>query len=705
MTKINLHILTSRFARRIFFVFFLCALIPVCGLAVIAYQHVSRQLDEQFRTNLKHSVKTYSFFLYERFLNLETELTLAATHLGKIDDNVSIPLEKSYLERLQKHFSALLILRRTGDSQVLYGRIGEITPFSEREITHLKTGQSFVKYAGNSTEFSDLLMVVPLDAKRFEAGFLVAKANPVYLLALNREFHLPSGVELLIRDESSKVLYSSTQKDIHSPGNLSEKQIGKNSGDFEFKWENEIHLACYRWIFMEPKFLFSGFNITFIQSKTNAFLQMVEFRKIFPQVLLLSLLVTIILSIYFIRRSLEPLKRLKEGTRQITESNFNHRVEIDSRDEFEELAEAFNQMAVQLNNQFNTLETSAQITHAVLSSLDTNRILETVISRMTDCFACEAVAIGLVNSRNSEKIECYVADNNDGGDVKQIDRKLPPGDLIRFHKNEEFLTIEEDRDLPDYLSIFDDNGFNAYLLLPVFLDAHLSAIIMLAYRNTAVLKIERLRGRQMANQVAVALSNSRLMEKLTKLNWGTLRALARAVDAKSPWTAGHSGRVTRLALKLAEVLIPDPRERENLHRAALLHDIGKLGIPAAILDKPGKLTDQEYETIKTHPQIGARILKPIEEYASIIPVVLHHHERFDGKGYPKGLEGNSIPFGARILAVADVFDAMKSDRPYRSGMPLERVMGIIQEESGRQFDPEVVEALRKVIYSNAAMAA
>ena len=205
--------------------------------------------------------------------------------------------------------------------------------------------------------------------------------------------------------------------------------------------------------------------------------------------------------------------------------------------------------------------------------------------------------------------------------------------------------------------------------------------------------------------MAVALSNSRLMEKLNKLNWGTLWALARAVDAKSPWTAGHSGRVTKMALKIAEVLIPDPRERENLHRAALLHDIGKLGIAADILDKPGKLTDEEYEIIKSHPRIGARILQPIEEYESIIPVVLHHHERFDGKGYPEGLSGNSIPFGARILAVADVFDAMKSDRPYRAGMPLERVMGIIQEESGRQFDPEVVEALMSVIYSKATMAA
>ena len=209
----------------------------------------------------------------------------------------------------------------------------------------------------------------------------------------------------------------------------------------------------------------------------------------------------------------------------------------------------------------------------------------------------------------------------------------------------------------------------------------------------------------MADQVAVALSNSRLMEQLNRLNWGTLKALARAVDAKSSWTAGHSERVTRLALKLADTLIPDPKERENLHRAGLLHDIGKLGIPTAILDKPGELSDQECETLKAHPQTGARILEPIKEYEVLIPMVLQHHEHFDGKGYPQGLSGNSINFGARILAVADSYDAMISDRPYRDGLPLEQVIEIMQEESGRQFDPVVVEALLNNIYKKAPQAA
>jgi HD-GYP domain-containing protein (c-di-GMP phosphodiesterase class II) len=117
----------------------------------------------------------------------------------------------------------------------------------------------------------------------------------------------------------------------------------------------------------------------------------------------------------------------------------------------------------------------------------------------------------------------------------------------------------------------------------------------------------------------------------------------------------------------------------------------------AILDKPGALDDEEYDMIKKHPSIGARILEPIASYKEIIPMVLQHHERYDGKGYPDGLSGEEIDIGARILSVADVFDAMKSDRPYREGMALERVIDIITEEAGRQFDPDVVAAFLTVM--------
>jgi putative nucleotidyltransferase with HDIG domain len=244
------------------------------------------------------------------------------------------------------------------------------------------------------------------------------------------------------------------------------------------------------------------------------------------------------------------------------------------------------------------------------------------------------------------------------------------------------------------------------LALPVFLKSKLAAIVAFGPFVPEAQGEEELQlARQIADQVAVALSNSELMEELKQLNWGALKALARAVDAKSPWTAGHSERVTRMALQIGKALNLDAKALDNLHRAALLHDIGKLGVPATVLDKHGKLSDEEFRMVKSHSTQGARILEPINAYAEIIPIVLQHHERFDGKGYPDGLSGEEIHLGARILAVADVFDALKSDRPYRDGWPIERVHEVILKEAGRQFDPMVVEAFFTIMAAKDVKAA
>jgi putative nucleotidyltransferase with HDIG domain len=187
--------------------------------------------------------------------------------------------------------------------------------------------------------------------------------------------------------------------------------------------------------------------------------------------------------------------------------------------------------------------------------------------------------------------------------------------------------------------------------------------------------------------------NKRLIAELQELNLGTIHALAKAVDAKSPWTAGHSERVTSLAVELGRILGVSPQELEDLKIGGLLHDIGKIGVYEALLDKPGKLTEEEFAQVREHPAKGAEILKPIKAYAAIIPMVEQHHECFDGSGYPHGLAGDQIAKNARIMAVADVFDALFSDRPYRKGWDIKEVMQHICLKAGSIFDPEVVAAL------------
>jgi putative nucleotidyltransferase with HDIG domain len=244
---------------------------------------------------------------------------------------------------------------------------------------------------------------------------------------------------------------------------------------------------------------------------------------------------------------------------------------------------------------------------------------------------------------------------------------------------------------------------HTYLVLPIFLKETLAAMIAFGFEKEPSHMTEDLQlARQMADQAAVALANSQLMDELNRLNWGTIKALARAVDAKSSWTAGHSERVAAVAVALGDTLQLPPVQLEELKRAALLHDIGKLGVPVSVLDKPGKLTAEEYRMVQRHCELGASILQPINAYADIISMVRHHHENFDGSGYPDGLAGNDIELGARILAVADVFDALKSDRPYRRGLPLSNVIDFMRKEAHRQFDPLVVDALMEHLRNNAA---
>ena len=173
---------------------------------------------------------------------------------------------------------------------------------------------------------------------------------------------------------------------------------------------------------------------------------------------------------------------------------------------------------------------------------------------------------------------------------------------------------------------------------------------------------------------------------------GVVRALTSAIDAKDPYTCGHSDRVARVAVRLAEEMGCDTETLNTIYLSGLLHDIGKIGIDDNVLRKPGKLTEVEYEHIKLHSEIGYRILKDLRQLDDVLPVVLHHHEQWDGKGYPHKLAADNIPLMARIVAVADSFDAMGSDRPYRNGMPEDRLDQVLRDGAGKQWDPSVVDA-------------
>ena len=200
----------------------------------------------------------------------------------------------------------------------------------------------------------------------------------------------------------------------------------------------------------------------------------------------------------------------------------------------------------------------------------------------------------------------------------------------------------------------------------------------------------------MAEQLAVVMANTDLYQDLERFVINVVKSLVYAIEAKDVYTRGHSERVNRYSMLMAERLQLDEEQKKVLYWASILHDVGKIGIPEAILNKPAPLNDEEYSVIKGHPEKGYDILQPLEQLASSLPGILHHHERYDGGGYPQGLKGEEIPLLARIIAVTDTFDAITSDRAYRKGKTAKEALAIIEKVAGTQLDPDLVEVFKEV---------
>lgn len=249
------------------------------------------------------------------------------------------------------------------------------------------------------------------------------------------------------------------------------------------------------------------------------------------------------------------------------------------------------------------------------------------------------------------------------------------------------------------------DGQSTYELLvsqPVVVQGRLHAVINLRILN----RYGRIPQGQLdvlnilANTTASSMANHRLYQELRRSYLEAIRGLANAIEARDPYTAGHTDRVCKIATLIAERLGWSRQELFHLAMGCTLHDIGKIGVPDSILNKQSALTPEERLLMKSHAQMGLRIIGDIALFRPAVPYIVSHHEAYDGSGYPKGLRGNEIPLEGRVLAVADTFDAILSDRPYRKGRALRTALEELLTHSGTQFDPEIVMVLMEVVRNN-----
>ncbi len=696
--KVDRTFLRSKVARRIFLLFITCALLPVTILAILSFQHVTRQLNEQSQERLHQAAGAMGMHLFERLLFLDTGMEIAASSLNPAnEDSLREPVAE-ISGRLKERLESLGVITEAGKPISLLGTFQKPPPLTAAQEVHLRQGKTFISARARAGRPAVILMQRLLDPDQPSRGTLVAEVKKTYLWRGADENQLPPMTQLWVLDQAGAVLFSTLPDAVL----FSEQEILEmtrtHSGPFDWRYEEREGVGTYSSLYMQNEFLVDKWIIALGEFKAHVLAPMSKFKKIFPLVVLLSLWVVLLLSINQIRRNLIPLERLQEGTKRIAGRDFDTRVTVTSGDEFQELAESFNAMASRLGKQFNALTTMNEIDRSILSALDTRLIVDTVLNRMRELFPCDCVGVALLDAESSDGGLMHVQYGESESENWLVPIRLTAAEVQEFYDHPEQLLVDSNKKLPHYLTSLAELEAELFLALPMFVAEKLSGLIVLGYLDpTAANEEDALQARQLADQVAVAISNARLIEELDELNWGTLYALARAIDAKSHWTAGHSERVTELALRIGQALGLNQKRLDDLHRGGLLHDLGKIGIPPEILDKAGKLTDEEYQLMREHVRIGARILEPIEAYAGIIPVVLHHHEYYDGSGYPDNLSGENIDLGARIFTVADHYDALISDRPYREGLPRETVVGFIKEDSGTKFDPKVVEAFLEVM--------
>ncbi len=353
---------------------------------------------------------------------------------------------------------------------------------------------------------------------------------------------------------------------------------------------------------------------------------------------------------------------------------------------------------MELSNKVETIKAMSQIDREILSAIDKDTVLNTSIALISRVISCDRASILF-----REKAMYRVITEWGVGELHAKTYKLTEKQVDIIENNRTPLFIPDLSLEPVHCPYYQaqiDIGIKSMLMLPLVSKGETIGIVDIGSVHPARFTPEHLStAENLAAQITVALENASLYEDLQQLLINTITSFASVIDAKSPWTRGHSERVTQYAIAIGMEMKLDKTALETLRLAGILHDIGKIGLYDVVLDKPDKLTSEEFELVKEHSVKGASILEPIKQLKGIISVIKYHHERIDGKGYPDGLKGEEIPLLSRILCVADSYDSMTANRPYRKAYGKKFAIKELKYCSGKQFDPKVVEAFLKVLDS------
>ncbi len=505
-------LLRSRFGRRLLFLFIICALVPTCAVAFLSFKSVSEQLTEQSRERLAALASAAGKTLYDRLTFLENDLRKVVPRLAQCRDNGADSVSRDCGEGLLYAVEALA--RVSSDSiSLLVGEYDRMASLDPRAIPALAPGQSLVTAQGASGAAAGVYLIHRPTDPAGSSVLYVARIDLSYLWSPADEEALPGSVDLSLWDPGLGLLVGSSSIADISP--TIAKQIASTArGSVEWPGQAGASVATW-WSLPETRrFRFPAWRVLLSEPQSDVLAPMAAFSRSFPLFLTFALLMVLVLGISQIRRSLIPLGELSRGTRRIADRDFETPVRVTSGDELQELAGAFNAMTLQLGRQFRALKTAAEIDRAVLSSVDSAAIVQTVLDRVPEIAPCEGISMTLLEAGSSSVGTTWTGLCAAGKQTK-VASVLTPDDIKETRRQPEHLTYGREIPIPEFLAHFrradEDVIVDAY---PLCYGGELLGVLAVRCKPGVISEEETVQVRRLADQVAVALSNARMVDQV-----------------------------------------------------------------------------------------------------------------------------------------------------------------------------------------------
>lgn len=505
----DVSVFKSRVARRILLLFGLCALLPITAQAIISFTQVTAHLKEQTQDRLQQSVKTVGMTVFDRLQLYEDILGAIATDLQAGAYNPSRNLVHELGERApQQRFGSLALFTGDGQATLLHGQKAALPTFLTEEQKHLASGKTVLKVQEEPGRPLRLILVRLLDHQQPDRGLLVGEIDGDHFWRIIEQEFLPPASEVCVFDSTLKPIRCTGGGPPPDPVMNSIRQATAPIGNFDWKKGKTPLVANFWSLPLQFSFVEPHLVLVLSESRESALGLMAGFKRDFTVLMLISLSIVVLLSLNQIRKSLGPLEKIREGTHRIAKKDFATRVEVDSQDEFEEVADSFNAMADQLDWQFQAMTARADLDRNILSVLDAGKIITTVLTRMRNLLPCDSVSITLREAKDGDQATLHVWDGTVLQGICQQPVQLGDPEL-KFLKEKPDRVITLDGGLAPSLKPLTQSGIKSCLILPIVLTQGLPGLIVLGYRKQPNLAPDVvLQARQLADQVAVALSNA-----------------------------------------------------------------------------------------------------------------------------------------------------------------------------------------------------